>query len=506
MLQKLLRYQNTSQLIKKIKYLLLFLMIGGSIHAAPFIVRGVVTNNSLPATQKWVRIQFPQGGDTSVTTDFRGEYIVTINPTFRIGTVLTSFSDICGKTVLDTNSFDSLTTLITSNLIGCVQPPSLTLTIKGFIKNLPNQPFPLFLKFSIDQFRTQDSVLVDSMGKYEKTIVANTNGTIEYRLFDCNNGVIQDSAGFRLGDTIPKDFDYCPIPPNSYFGRVSYKGASISTNDAFLLRYSYNTIDQEFDFVDTLYLILNGRFSFPKDSNTDYLLKVIPRSNQQPFVATYYPKGRSWSNQALAIGPHISDTSELFVDLLPKQIGQTGGASVSGKIMLSDELKIPGYHGVGIHLLDKNEVPVDYTYTDSIGQFKFENLVSGNYFVWLDQCGIPTTPFPVTISNNSESVSGIIITGNKLGISYDYFVSNEEQLNGNNVIEAFPNPFAHELKITSRLSAEIAVFNSYGKSILNVRLNENETRMIETETWPTGLYVAYVHSKNKRYSVKLLKK
>ena len=68
-------------------------MIGGSLQATPVVIKGLVTNNSVPATRTWVRVQYTQLGDTAVMTDTLGNYEVTINPRLIRGSVTASFID-----------------------------------------------------------------------------------------------------------------------------------------------------------------------------------------------------------------------------------------------------------------------------------------------------------------------------------------------------------------------------------------------------------------------------
>ena len=492
-------------MIQKIKFLCLLLMIGSGLEAAPFIVRGLVTNNSTPATQKWVRVQFPQGGDTSVITNIRGEYLVTINPRFRIGTVLTSFTDVCGFSIRDTNNFDSTTTTLTSNLIGCNQPPPTSIVIKGFITNMPIPYSAVFINYSLDQFRTIDSVRVDSNGNYQKIITANSNGTIEYRLKDCNVNLINDSSGFSLGDSISRNFNYCRPPANSFYGKVIFEGLPVTRNDVFLLRYKYNSTEQKFNFIDTLLLSLSGRFSFANNTNSDYLLKAMPATGIQPFSATYFPYGATWSSaKSVAIGPHTSDSLELIINLNQRQIDTTTTGIIAGEVRIDEELKIAGYSGIGIHLLDINQNPIDFVYADASGNFIFEKLIVGEYLVWLDQCGVPTNPVPVSITSSNESVDGLILTANQLGISYDEFVSIDESSYGLNNFRAFPNPFSNHLKFHSSSVSKISVTNLMGQPVFNLDLLENETWVVDTEACPVGFYVINIHSKTEDYSIKLL--
>ena len=506
MLQKRSKFLSTNQLIQKLKYLFLLLMIGSGIKATPIIIKGYITNNSIPAAKGVsVRVQFTQQGDTSVVTDSLGQYEVTINPRLIQGMITASYIDACGRdSIFKTEPFDtSSNRTITINLNGCVPSGFL---INGNVSNMPNPYFPLFIKYSLDQFRTQDSVLVDSNGVYSKSIIPNSNGQIEFQLKNCNLNYIKDSANFSIGDTVTKNFNFCGPPENSYYGTVTYNGLPVASNTAFVLRYEYNLTDQKMDFIDTLQLGPSGRFSFLRNSSSDYLIKAMPTDNSQPFTGTYYPSGAIWSAaKSFAIGPHLSDSNELIINLNSKQTSTTGRGIIAGELQIDDNLQIDGYSGVGIHLLNTNGTIVDFKYADASGNFKFENITSGDYLVWLDQCGIPTEPITVTISTNNESVDGLIITGNQLGISYDNFVSVNSTVSNFPDVSVFPNPFSNQLKIQSATKAEITVFNLFGQPIYNLNLLENETNRINTEHWLAGAYIVNVHSKTKDYSIKLLK-
>lgn len=485
-------------MVRFFKYLLILkFTIGASLQAAPIVISGLVTNNSVPEPRTLVYLSFPIQQDTIAFTDTNGEYTTTINPNTTSGSVTVSYIDKCGDTITTVVPFGRQTQQLRADIAGCVRPSQII--VQGQITNPPSTGLFLFCK-SAGTFGV-DSVWVDSLGLYRKSIAVNGGGSLSIEFDDCNQNLIGDSASFNIGDTLNFNFNYCSPPKNAYFGKVLLSNQPISNTDAFILVYKYEENTQQFSFYDTVALSSNGRFSFPNNGDANFLLKVMPADNRTPFAATYYSSGALWSNNtSFSVGPH-NNSIELVINVIPKAPGR-GNASVNGTVNIDKTLLLPGFSGKGIHLLDENLSVVDFTYADVNGDFQFNNIDRGNYFIWLDQCGIPTNPIKIEISNSNDKKSGYVITGNELGIGFDEFVGFEDFQQVEPKI--YPNPFRNEIQF-SGIEGHVQIFNALGNELASFKLSNLDSKIETTDTWESGLYVVKILSKNKAYSVLLLK-
>ena len=182
-----------------------------------------------------------------------------------------------------------------------------------------------------------------------------------------------------------------------------------------------------------------------------------------------------------------------------------GSFTLAGKVDVKQEFLKPGYSAVGILLLDENDKVIDYKYADSSNSFSFENLSSGKYKVWIDQCGLPTVTKIVELSTMNPSISDLVITANNNGISYDEFVTNEEFTQTEN-LQVFPNPFENVLKFNTTDPSSLVIRDVVGNIVFNENLVQSQSLEVSTQNWATGLYVITVQTKKELYIKKMIKK
>ncbi len=495
-------------MFKKLQLFLLSILIWSGAFAAPIIVEGTVTSGSIPvSTGMRVQVSYSNNNDTIAFTDSLGHYEVTIYPSLSNGFIevsYTNFRCIPTDTAKNQSRFTPNDTVINIDINSCVTtPPVQHFVIKGNVFNRPQPLSAIMVRYTING-GTTDSVLVDSNGFFARQVSVTGAGNVFVELTDCNGTNQQLSLPFSPGDSLDFNFNYCPPPPNNYSGTIKFNSQIMTSSQVYLLRYEYDFTKQKMVFVDTVSLDRTGLFTFPKKVPSEYLLKAIPKSNNDGFVATYYPSGVLWSgNSSFSIGPHTANPSSIEINLIAKK-QLSGNGKISGTVTIANELQTPGFSGTGILLLDENENPISHTYASN-GLFEFRNLPIGKYLVWLDQCGIPTTPIQVELSASTEEVTDVSITGNQLGIGSELFVGKEE-LAPVRTLVAFPNPFRNQLNIDVLENTQIELINALGQKIGDFNLTTEQDNIISTEDWPKGIYFLNVHSKSEDYSIKLLKK
>lgn len=384
---------------------------------------------------------------------------------------------------------------------------SLTALPINIIGSLSNNGVPAqFEKIYIRATGADTSAISDSQGMFN-FFVNPTDSMGQMRIFflDCLSDTL-DTIVFYDQNTriVPVNLNGCNSAPiNKYSGVVKLNSTPIFGPNAIMLRYKYEPQAQKFSFNDTVPIASNGKFEFSKDSTSDYLIKVIPKLDTTEFAGTYYPSGIIWDDiNSKAVGPHL--TSPFVIDLKP-YTKPSGTSSAFGKVDIDTSLKSPGYSGVGLHLLDLNNNPIEFVYANDSGNFHFQNLDTGEYKIWIDQCGLPTTPTLISITGPNTHLTEIRITGNENGISSDDFVGFSE-LPEQIEVSFYPNPFGDYVNLEISESASIHIHDISGRIIFNTESELNEKLKLDTDSWRSGIYIITIKTKEDLIQRKLIKR
>ena len=485
----------------KLKIILfILLLVGGeNLMATTFDVSGSVSNNGVSARYAEVHMQ-TTGLDTNFITDSVGQFRVTVSTTRSVGLLRVFFLDCKSDTIENWKAYISSTSLLITNLKGCPSFVSLT----GTVSNYQDAPRFSDIYFSLDNFKTlRGSTKMGIGGWYVFVFIPVKSGVLYTRIRDCMNNWYVDSVPFNLRDTVRRTLNYCKPNPGNYFGNIKLNGRSISDTSAIVLRYKYLPNLQKFDFEDTIDVRANGSFQFPNDGVYDYQLKVLPKSPLEKFAATYYPNGLFWNkSNSKAIGSHIKRS--LKIDLINTDTA-LGTYKIEGKVEIDRKFVKPGYAAVGILLLGENDKVIDYTYANTSNTFLFENLAAGKYKVWIDQCGLPTIVKSIEVNAMNPHVNNMVITANNNGVSYDEFVGNQEVIIDQE-IRIFPNPFVDFLKFELPEPTAFVIKDILGKIVFSGLSDQEQTFLVSTNNWPTGLYLIMFQTKKELYIKKMIKK
>ncbi|MCX7650658.1 MAG: PKD domain-containing protein [Flavobacteriales bacterium] len=160
--------------------------------------------------------------------------------------------------------------------------------------------------------------------------------------------------------------------------------------------------------------ISNGQFCFQNVAPGAYLVKaaLAPASPYYwNFVPTYYSNVPFWWQASqIVVSPSNSNVNIGCINLIPG-INPGGPGFIGGSIFQGANKSAPGdpVPNVQVLLLNMDDSPVAYTYSDHLGQYGFSNLPYGTYKVWPEQAGIPTMPAIVTIGPDNPSLQDVNI-------------------------------------------------------------------------------------------------
>lgn len=184
--------------------------------------------------------------------------------------------------------------------------------------------------------------------------------------------------------------------------------------------FGFNTDPGAFDAVSTTSTDNSGDYTFENVEEGLYLIHVTPDNTVFPdALPIYYPGVVLWE-EATAVG--ISCDS-IGIDG-PGMIFNTGPGMITGIIgqdpfggRLRSEDLIP-YEGVNVFLQDSASLEWrGFDISDVNGEYNFQNLAAGTYYVIPDVAGIPVIePRKVVITESSPSAENINFQMNEDGV------------------------------------------------------------------------------------------
>lgn len=259
----------------------------------------------------------------------------------------------------------------------------------------------------------------------------------------------------------------------------------------------------------------SGQYSFCQVPAGQYLIKAALTQNSAyywNFLPTYYGNSLFWNyaQQVNVSGNTNGVDIWLIAGANPGGPGFIGGDVTQG----ANKTSGPGdpLAEIQVMLLDMNNYPLAYVYSDAEGKFEFDGIPYGTYKVWAEVPGLLTTPAIVTISANEPNIDGIgiIVTSSEVttGISSPLEAA---KLQFGNI---FPNPMKEDafISISSEMNLQLnfAVYDVTGRMAENrlVNIPAGKTQVaIETGSLTPGVYTLNIQSADGslRISRKLVK-
>ena len=274
----------------------------------------------------------------------------------------------------------------------------------------------------------------------------------------------------------------------------------------------------------------DGSFKFEKLITGDYYIYAVPDTNNfDNVVPAYYADNLNWqSAYLLKVDADVYDVDIKFpvIDyVLP-----IGEASISGHMLLPSDSKynssiycIPwignnentycenGLSNVTILLFnhDKSKL-LDYTLTDTQGDFYFSDLPFGSYVVDAEKAGltsIASSLIELSVEHNNESDVILEIADKKLAFTI------ENTIVENNLCRVFPNPANNQIYISYFnslfLSSELEIYDLFGNCVLKDKIQSQEASVnykIDISELSSGLYFVQIINSNEALQLRFVKK
>ncbi len=306
---------------------------------------------------------------------------------------------------------------------------------------------------------------------------------------------------------------YTPVAEIS--GKVlNFSGSPIDTGYVKLLGYAYQ---HRCPVSDSVQIQSDGTYLFNQVPLGSYILYGFPgNTDGLDYLATFYPSVGHWEDaEILNLNEQLTYND---IDILvPQKFELQGGGRIAGNLVEVDEDDIfkstqNKPRAKSKASLAKSKLKSDYdiiatTITDIYGNFYFSNVEDGDYYVLIEEPGLPNiSVHNVTITGNSY-VSNVNYLMNEENIEAvgDPQTSNIQNFKGEDGIVIYPNPSYGKVNVVSADNVMILsykVLSADGK----ILINENVFRQsgdITIDLQP-GIYIVQVNTNTHSILKKLI--
>ena len=264
--------------------------------------------------------------------------------------------------------------------------------------------------------------------------------------------------------------------------------------------------------------VTNGNFMIEGIAAGEYLLFAVPQPDQGYGIPGYYVDKLYWDNAAWVEVVNHTTSVDLLIE--PAQHYTTGTASISGEIIQGDDQSynpdvfgdewFPSSKSAGdparnipIILFDNQMTPMDFRLSNDNGEFLFEQMEYGSYFIRVEKAGLQSDALPVTLDAANSQVSGV-----EFILNQGQVISVEEPISENE-ISIYPNPVSGDLHIIlprNLNEIEIELFTITGQKIELSNIDQNESKItLYLSSLASGVYMLHVTNGNKTIIKKISK-
>jgi len=213
----------------------------------------------------------------------------------------------------------------------------------------------------------------------------------------------------------------------------------------------------------------SGMFQFGIIGPGEYYLKAELSPNSMyygQFVPTYFEHSATFAEADLI---HLGEVQNPYhIHMVPVGILAPGQGTITGIITQGNKMNGSGspVPNVEVMIMDENNQPLGFTFTDASGQFSFADIAFGSYIIYPDQAGMLTTPAHVTLDDMHKVLNlPFSMTGSNI-----VFGINDKLPSGiSRISEAYPNPAKGNTNLTivtvRDVTVTISIFNPIGQSM-----------------------------------------
>mgnify|MGYP006242889523 CR=1 FL=1 len=239
------------------------------------------------------------------------------------------------------------------------------------------------------------------------------------------------------------------------------------------------------------------------------------------FVPTYYGDVIFWNEASL-----VTITGNDYIDINMVSLLDGSGLATNDDVgelgmAISNEGLVSGYvmngaseamTNIQVMLLNLNNEPLAYTYTNEEGYYEFNAINNGEYLVYVEMIGVFCIPSDVSITaENNELQVNFELEGNQVSAgSVGIFANN---LVSSVALDIYPNPVHNQaviaLEVNKNSNAKMSIINMLGQTILeeniNLRQGKNTFNLNVSDLKNAAYFLQIQDETGKIYMTKFIK-
>jgi hypothetical protein len=263
---------------------------------------------------------------------------------------------------------------------------------------------------------------------------------------------------------------------------------------------------QKFIPVDTTTFDTLGYYYFYEIPEGNYCIKVQPETASEYYgqmMPTYFGDHVFWE-MAKYINHHQTNW-EYDIHLVEGYGTSQGKCSINGNVFYGDTAtsskNLPAA-GIDFILLNEEGLVLSSHYSDEKGNFSFEKIKNGIYWLTADVTGYEQKKKMIELTNENPDFLDIEIIIENGDINMD--VSSEVLSDFNFLVNLYPNPASNLVKIeiaaTKNGNWTFGIMDSQGKKLRSESVDlqkGNQVVSLNISTLKNGLYILLVENEGK---------
>ncbi len=266
--------------------------------------------------------------------------------------------------------------------------------------------------------------------------------------------------------------------------------------------------------------VVNGAYFIEGIHAGDYMLYAIPQPENGYGIPGYYVNKLEWQDANwIEVVNHTNSVDLIIEPVIPYT---TGSASIEGKIFQGDDdsynpdifddewfpaIKANGdpARNIAVLLYDGLMNPMDFRLTNEIGNFAFNQLEYGSYFIKVEKAGLESDALSITLD-----ASNPISADNQFILNQGQVISIEEST-ASNEIKLYPNPVCNYMKLILPGSLKMVKIELYSITGQNLEIPTDINRInqfegtINLSSLQSGIYLIHIKTGGKTFIEKVSK-
>lgn len=308
-------------------------------------------------------------------------------------------------------------------------------------------------------------------------------------------------------------------PPSTISGFVyldstmQNPGGAVNTSRVWLIQYdslagTLTALDSQTVSIASPNGMFAGAYNFTNVPQGDYLVKcaLLSGPDYATNLPTYYAGSLYWASANFVQPSNNNYNFTMITGTNPGGPGFIGGLVSQG----ANKMSGAAIANAEVLLLDINNNPIAYTYSDATGNFSFSNLAYGTYKIYTEVINKTTTPVLVTISPNHASENGVSVEINSTYVAGSVSaIENNAYFQG---VKVYPNPTSADAVVSLNLkqsaNVSLSLVNVMGQTIFTQadKMSAGEQAIsISLQNVPKGLYILKLVANGATQEMKIVK-